>query len=34
MRFLQAPQNSWVVFPWDAKDGDPEAVDPIGGPET
>jgi xanthine phosphoribosyltransferase len=34
MRFLQAPQNSWVVFPWDAKDGDPEAVDPISGAET
>jgi len=34
MRLLQAPQNSWVVFPWDAKDGDPEAVDPISGAET
>ncbi len=34
LRFLQAPQNSWVVFPWDARDGDPQAVDPIGGPET
>ncbi len=34
IRFLQAPQNSWVVFPWDAKDGDPEAVDPISGAET
>ena len=33
LRFLQAPQNSWVVFPWDARDGDPQAVDPIGGPE-
>ncbi|MBS0470584.1 MAG: xanthine phosphoribosyltransferase [Proteobacteria bacterium] len=33
MRFLQAPQNSWVVFPWDARDGDPEAVDPISGAE-
>jgi len=33
MRFLQAPQNSWVIFPWDAKDGDPQAVDPISGPE-
>ncbi|MEI9992486.1 MAG: phosphoribosyltransferase family protein [Rhizomicrobium sp.] len=34
MRLLQAPQNSWVVFPWDAKDGDPELVDPISGAET
>jgi xanthine phosphoribosyltransferase len=33
MRFLQAPQNSWIVFPWDARDGDPELVDPIGGAE-
>jgi xanthine phosphoribosyltransferase len=33
MRFLQAPQNSWIVFPWDSKDGDPEAVDPISGAE-
>ena len=34
MRFLQAPQNSWIVFPWDARDGDPELVDPISGAET
>jgi xanthine phosphoribosyltransferase len=34
MRFLQAPQNSWIVFPWDARDGDPEIVDPISGAET
>jgi len=33
MRFLQAPQNSWIVFPWDARDGDPELVDPISGAE-
>ncbi|HWD25871.1 MAG TPA: phosphoribosyltransferase family protein [Rhizomicrobium sp.] len=33
MRFLQAPQNSWIVFPWDARDGDPEIVDPISGAE-
>jgi xanthine phosphoribosyltransferase len=33
MRLLQAPQNSWVVFPWDAVDGDPQAVEPIGGAE-
>ena len=34
IRLLQAPQNSWVVFPWDAQDGDPVAVDPISGAET
>ena len=34
IRLLQAPQNSWVVFPWDAIDGDPVAVDPISGAET
>ncbi len=33
LRLLQAPQNSWVVFPWDSIDGMPQAVDPIGGPE-
>ena len=33
MRLLQAPQNSWVIFPWDARDGDPQEVDPISGAE-